>query len=178
MIEASPRDTLPKNLCPAPTSSSGPKVFGAGCRCGGGYCGGGGCCAGYCGGGGVCAETGTVQHINAASVTAARRETEIMKTYPWYRNSGRRLNLMPTSTALGCVLCPLDSDVIGTNYDGRTAGKIWLAPRNSLYCAARGRWHRCGRRLDGAGRNHRTAGCEPLFGPCDRGLRPCGLFHR
>jgi len=27
----------------------------------------------------VCAEAGTVQHINAASVTAAKRETKVMK---------------------------------------------------------------------------------------------------
>src|SRR4051794_35938566 len=81
-----------------------------------------------------CADAGTVQHISAASVTAARRLSKIIKN-PWYRNSGR-LNLTPTSTALGCVQCPLDSYVIGSNYDGTAAGKIWLAPRNSLFRAA------------------------------------------
>src|SRR5260370_24950203 len=29
-----------------------------------------------------------------------------MKVTPAYRNPGRRLNLMPTSRALGCVQCP------------------------------------------------------------------------
>src|SRR5712671_1156773 len=116
MIEAKPRETLPKNLCPAPTSSSGPNVFGLGARCGGGacggggYCGGGACCGGGCGGGYCgccCAEAVAIQHINAASDTAARRETKVMKL-PLASNSGRRLNLTPTCTALGCAQCPLD----------------------------------------------------------------------
>jgi hypothetical protein len=33
----------------------------------------------YCGGGVCCEEAGTVQHINAASVTAAKREAKIIK---------------------------------------------------------------------------------------------------
>ena len=52
---------------------------------------------------------------------------------PWHRNSVRRLNLTPTSTALGCVQCPLDSNVIDTNYDGTTAGKIRSAHQTGLF---------------------------------------------
>jgi hypothetical protein len=37
----------------------------------------------WIGGGDCCANTGTVQHITAASVTVARREAEIMKGTPW-----------------------------------------------------------------------------------------------
>ena len=110
--------------------------------------------------------------------TAARREAKVIKN-PWYRNSGRRLNLMPTSTALGCVQCPLNSNVIGTNYDGTTAGKIRLAPRNSLYCPAGGLGSPAlapGFRRPG--RNHRAGGGEPLFRPRHRGLRSRRLFHR
>ena len=36
--------------------------------------------------------------------------------------------------ALACTQCPHNSNVIGTNYDGRTAGKIRLWPPNRLYC--------------------------------------------
>src|SRR5438128_10755342 len=107
MIEARPRETLPKNLCPAPTNSSGPKVAGP-CCCGGGK----GCgCA-------CCAEAGTVQHIvaanvTAANVTAARREAKIIKEPLVSKFWPPFLNLTPTCTALGCVQCPLDSIVIG-----------------------------------------------------------------
>src|SRR6476646_6686177 len=131
MTEASPRETLPKNLWPAETNSSGPKVAGPGSRCGGWYCDPGACC-GYCGGGPCCADAGAVQHISAATAVAAMRDAKVIKN-PWYRNAGHSLNLTPTSKALGCVQCPLDSNVIGTNYDGTTAGKIWLPPRNGLF---------------------------------------------
>src|SRR5258708_5889588 len=107
MIEARPRETLPKNLCPAPTNSSGPKVAGPCCGGGGKGCG----CA--CG-----AEAGMAQHINAASVTAARREAKIIKEPLVSKFWPPLLNLTPTCTALGCVQCPLDSIVIGINYDG------------------------------------------------------------
>src|SRR5437879_876635 len=117
MTEARPRETLPKNLCPAPTSSSGPKVAGP-CCCGGGK----GCAC--------CADAGTAQHISAATVTAARREAKIIKEPLVSKFWPPFLNPTPTSTALGCVQCPLDSIVIGINYDGTTAGKIRLAPRN------------------------------------------------
>src|SRR4029453_13111940 len=93
MTDASPRETLPKNLCPAETSSPGSNVSGPCWRCGGGngagcwYCfwgGGNGAGCGYCGGGNGArcpcgAEAGTVQHISAANVTAARREANVMK---------------------------------------------------------------------------------------------------
>src|ERR1700694_3194173 len=167
MIEARPRETLPKNLCPALTSSSGPKVAGP-CACGGGN----GC------GWACCARTGAVQHISAATVTAARREAKIIKEPLASKFWPPLLNLTPTCTALGCVQCPLDSVVIGTNYDGTTAGKIRLAPRNGLFCRSgrlfRRFWPRFCRRC----RDHRTGGGEPLFRPCDRGFRPRRLFHR
>src|SRR5215213_8480699 len=136
MMDASPRETLPKNLCPAETSSPGSNVSGPGWRCGGGT--GAGCWYCCCGGGNgagctCCAEADTVQHISAANVPAARREANVMKE-PLASKSGRRLNLTPTSMALGCAQCPLDSHVIGTNYDGTTAGKIRFAPRNSPFC--------------------------------------------
>ena len=41
--------------------------------------------------------------------------------------------------ALGCVQCPLNSNVIGTNYDGTTAGKIRLGAGMAFsprYCAS------------------------------------------
>src|SRR5262245_40390518 len=134
MMEASPRETLPKNLWPALTNSSGPNVLGPCWRCGAGYsypagggggvcCGGsGGCCAGGSGGSGCpcCAWAGTATHINAANATAARRDAIIMKR-PLVSISGRRLNLPPTPSAVGCVQCPLDSFVIDINCDGRNA---------------------------------------------------------
>src|ERR1700761_7957750 len=117
MTEASPRETLPKNLWPALTSSSGPKLDGPGYRCGGGYWypeggGGGACSAGGGGGSGCpcCALAGAATHSNAANATAARRDAIIMKR-PLVSISGRRLNLTPTSSALGCAQCPLDSNV-------------------------------------------------------------------
>jgi hypothetical protein len=70
ITEARPRDTLPKNLWPAPSSSSGPKVSGAGCARGGGC------------GAGCCADAGASQHSMAASVAAARRDAKFMKTTP------------------------------------------------------------------------------------------------
>src|SRR6478735_4450877 len=180
MIDASPRETLPKNLWPAPTSSSGPNVAGPGARWGGGACcigacGGGACCGcaccigACCTGPDCCARAGAVQHISAASVTAARREAKIIKQ-PLASKSGRRLNLTPTSKALGCVQCPLDSYVIGSNYDGTAAGKIWLAPRNSLFRPAGGVFRRSRPRFDGPSRDHRAGGDQPLFGTCDRGI--------
>jgi hypothetical protein len=51
---------------------------------------------------------------------------------PWYRNPGRNLNLMPTGMALGCVQVSPDSDVIGINYDGTTAGKKWQSAGGGL----------------------------------------------
>src|ERR1700709_962913 len=117
MTEARPRETLPKNLCPALTSSSGPKVAGP-CCCGGGK----GCgCA-------CCAEAVTVQHISAATLPATTRHpntrTEPLVSKFWPQH----LNLTPTCSDLGCVQCAHDSDVLGRLYDGTTAGKIRLAP--------------------------------------------------
>src|SRR3982074_1405816 len=136
MIEARPRETFPTNLRPAFTRSSGPKVAGP-CCCGGGGGKGGACCA----------EAGTVQHISAVTVTAARREAKIIKEPLVSKFWPPLLNLTPTCTALGCVQCPLDSSVIGINYDGTTAGKIWLAPRNGLFCLVGGLFSRLRRRF-------------------------------
>ena len=83
-----------------------------------------------------------------------------------------------------------DSDVIGINYDGTTAGKKRqsfrnrLSPRNSLdracWQALPGQALRCRPLcgLAGPGRDHRAGGREPLHGPCHRGVRPRGLFCR
>src|SRR5882757_5216334 len=166
MIEARPRETLPKNLCPAPTSSSGPKVAGPACCCGGGK----GCCCGGGKGCACCAEAGTAQHISAATVTAARREAKIIKEPLVSKFWPPLLNLTPTCTALGCVQCPLDSIVIGTNYDGTTAGKIRLAPRNGLLCCVGGLFRRFQRRFRRRCPDHRTGHREPLFGSGDRGF--------
>jgi hypothetical protein len=51
---------------------------------------------------------------------------------PWYRNPGRNLNLTPTGMALGCAQVSPDSDVIGINYDGTTAGKKWQSAGGGL----------------------------------------------
>src|SRR4051794_31380456 len=158
-MEARPRETLPKNLCPADTSSSGPKVLGVACRCGGGYCGGGACCA----------ETGTAQHISAANITAARRDAKLIKN-PCYRNSGRRLNLTPTNTALGCDQRPLDSDVIDTNYDGTTAGKIRLVPPDGVFRAIGGFFRDYLPGFSRPGRDHRAGDRQPVFRACHRGF--------
>ena len=50
------------------------------------------------------------------------REPLVSKFWPPF------LNLTPTGAALGCAQCPLDSFVIGINYDGTTAGKKRGAP--------------------------------------------------
>ena len=51
---------------------------------------------------------------------------------------------MPTSTALGCAQCPLDLDVIGTNYDGTTAGKIRARRPGIAFIALAGKpWPPC-----------------------------------
>src|SRR5262245_36103306 len=192
MIEASPRETLPKNLWPALTSSSGPKLFGPCWRCGAGYScpGGGGGGGEYCwpGGGGYCwpgggngwpccAEAGAAKHSSAVKATAARREAIIMKR-PLVSLSGRRLNLTPTSSALGCVQCPLDSFVIDINYDRRTAGKLPPRARNGLVCLSGGHFHSNSAESGRPGLDHRADCGEPLFGPRHRGVRSRGLFHR
>src|SRR5262249_20608783 len=145
---------------------------------GGGVAGGGsGCAAGGGSGCPCCAVAGTAKHSNAANATAARRDAIIIKR-SLVSISGRRLNLTPTSSALGCVQCPLDSIVIDTNYDGTTAGKLPTRPRNGLVCASGGCFRSNGAGAGRPGLDHRADRGEPLFGPRYRGLRSRGLFHR
>ncbi len=119
---------------------------------------------------------GTVQHMTTASVTAARREAEIMKGTPGSQlNRGRRLNLTPTYD--GFRLRPLspDSNVIDTNYDGTTAGKKWQlfairssapeSPLSALWASLAGN-KPCGAGgpfVGGPGLDHRAGGREPVF---------------
>src|SRR3954454_2492693 len=95
MMEASPRETLPKNLCPVPTSSSIPKVSGLGCARGGAGC-----------GAPCCADAGTTKHSIAARPAAARRDATIIETTPGPENVGRRFNRMLTRPALDGVHVP------------------------------------------------------------------------
>src|SRR3954447_14190952 len=100
MMEASPRETLPKNLCPVPTSSSIPKVSGLGCARGGAGCG-APCCADA-----GTAKPGSTKHSIAARPAAARRDATIIETTPGPENVGRRLNRMLTRPALDGVHVP------------------------------------------------------------------------
>ena len=101
---------------------------------------------------------------------------------------------MPTRH--GFRLRPLspDSNVIGINYDGTTAGKKrdgsanFFSPRNSLDRAALAglgfgaslawRSRRTGLPSCGPGLDHRAGDRQPLQRSCHRGFRPGGLFHR